>query len=281
MGDRYPTRSAHLRPGNPPVNVGFAAGSDFNSALENALLEIIERDSVWRAWVEGGATIERRQVPGCLKDMAPGPSGRFEIEPFGFPNDVGLDVAGALISDHATGVRLLGIACRDNWEAAVMKAAAEAFQLHVIANALQDPDAPVHRNADQGGALKPWRNARDYRALYRSDYHDLRDQLCHVQIYLDPDMGPLLDAQLVTARSRPASGNIAWTPSGSLIDRLADMDFEVIAVDVTTDDIRAAGFSVVRAVVPGMYSNAPRAFPFLGGRRLRMGTHLPPPLPYA
>ncbi|HBL29018.1 MAG TPA: bacteriocin biosynthesis protein SagD, partial [Acidobacteria bacterium] len=44
--------------------------------------------------------------------------------------------------------------------------------------------------------------------------------------------------------------------------------FRAISVDVTTPDVQAAGLCVVRVIVPGLYPNAPAAFPFLGGRRL-------------
>jgi ribosomal protein S12 methylthiotransferase accessory factor len=49
---------------------------------------------------------------------------------------------------------------------------------------------------------------------------------------------------------------------------LARHGFRALSVDVTTPDVRAAGLSVVRVIVPGLYPNAPAAFPCLGGRRL-------------
>jgi len=266
---------------NPPINAGIAAGQDANSALGNALLEVVERDCVWRVWADGGQAIECRPSPEWLEDLTRGPDGRFELELFSFPNDLGLAVVGALVTDRMTSVQLMGTACRESWETAAKKAIAEAFQLHVIANSLLDQDAPIHLAAAQGGALKPWRRARDYRVLYRSDWRDLRDQLCHVQLYLDPEMAPLLDEQLASARTGPTPRSIVAGTSETLSGRLSRRGFRVIAVDVTTDDVRAAGFTVIRAVVPGMYSNAPAAFPFLGGQRLRVGDRVPPPLPYA
>ena len=266
---------------NPPINAGIAAGTDFHATLEAALQEIVERDSVWRAWAQGGATIQRRTAPPWLVDVARGKDGRFELELFSFPNEFGLAVAGVLIADHATGVRLLGTACRETWARASMKAAAEAFQLQAIAVELLDPDAPIHRAAAAGGALKPWRLARDYRAAYRPDWRDLRDQLCHVQLYLDPAMGPLLDAQLAAARMGAVAGDEPEGTGGPLAARMLRAGFDVFVVDVTTADVRAAGFTVIRAVVPGLYSNAPAAFPFLGGKRLGRPVGPVPPLPYA
>jgi len=266
---------------HPPICAGIAAGPEFEATLEVALLEIVERDSVWRAWAEGGTTIRRRAVPPWLAEVACGSAGRFELELFSFPNEFGLAVAGALVTDRATRVRLLGTACRMTWAQASMKATAEAFQLLAIAVQMLDPHAPIHQAAADAGTLKPWRPARDYRAAYRADWRDVRDQLCHIQLYLDPSMGPLLDAQLAAARTSPVAGDEFGAVGVPLAARMLRRGFDVIAVEVTTEDARAAGFRVVRGVVPGMYSNTPAAFPFLGGRRLRWSGTPVPPLPYA
>ena len=50
--------------------------------------------------------------------------------------------------------------------------------------------------------------------------------------------------------------------------RLETQGLEAYSVDVTTPDVASVGLSVVRVVVPGLYGNAPAAFPPLGGRRL-------------
>ncbi|MFI0487518.1 YcaO-like family protein [Actinomadura sp. 9N215] len=49
---------------------------------------------------------------------------------------------------------------------------------------------------------------------------------------------------------------------------LDDQGLRAVVVDLTVPEAAAAGLSVVRVIVPGLYSNAPAAFPFLGGERL-------------
>lgn len=266
---------------NPPIHAGIAAGRSFDASLTAALLEVIERDSVWRCWAAGGITLQRLAAPRWLEAVAAGERSRFLIELFAFPNEFDLPVVGALVSDRTTGVRLLGTACRRSWTEAALKAVAEGFQLQAVANELLDPGSPVYRLASQGGALKPWRPERDFRAAYRPDWRDARDQLCHVQLYLDPAMGPLLDSQLAAARSGPCARAGAKRDGTPLDERFSRAGFDVFTVDLTTADVRAAGMTVIRALVPGMYSNAPAAFPFLGGRRLPRPARAVPPLPYA
>jgi ribosomal protein S12 methylthiotransferase accessory factor len=60
----------------------------------------------------------------------------------------------------------------------------------------------------------------------------------------------------------------APSSSGDCVRLLARHGLRAIAVDVTTPDIRSQGWFVMRVVVPGLYANAPAAFPLLGGSRL-------------
>jgi ribosomal protein S12 methylthiotransferase accessory factor len=53
------------------------------------------------------------------------------------------------------------------------------------------------------------------------------------------------------------------------VEMLAAKGLRALTVDLTTSDIRATGLRVARVLVPGFYSNAPAAFPLLGGNRLR------------
>lgn len=69
----------------------------------------------------------------------------------------------------------------------------------------------------------------------------------------------------------------------SLIALLTSRGHQPISVDLTTRDISIAGLHVVRVHSPGLYNNAPAAFPLLGGSRLTSAstTHLHLPVPLA
>lgn len=69
----------------------------------------------------------------------------------------------------------------------------------------------------------------------------------------------------------------------SLVALLMSRGHQPISVDLTTGDISIAGLHVVRILTPGLYNNAPAAFPLLGGSRLTSAstTHLHLPVPLA
>jgi ribosomal protein S12 methylthiotransferase accessory factor len=54
----------------------------------------------------------------------------------------------------------------------------------------------------------------------------------------------------------------------SYVEHIESAGLKVYAVDLTTTDIAMAGLRVARVLVPGLYCNAPAAFPLLGGYRL-------------
>ena len=233
------------------------------------------------SWTSGG-TGWRLEPPSWLARLARGPHGCLNTRFCRFPNDVGLEVVGALVVDEVLGYLSLGTACRPDALDAAVKALAEAAHVQMVMHELDDPHSAIARLGDRPESpLKPWRADRDYRHAYRADWRDATDPGCHMQAFLDP----VLVAQLVTElESWPAGGQISGCEPMPPCDparlvaetarALARHGVEVVSVDVTTDDVRSAGLYVVRLLAPGLYSNAPAAFPFLGGARLRQAQHV-------
>lgn len=56
-------------------------------------------------------------------------------------------------------------------------------------------------------------------------------------------------------------------PAGQYVRALADHGIRTVSVDVTTEDVRSAGYTVVRVLAAGLVGNAPPAFPLRGSRR--------------
>ena len=191
------------------------------------------------------------------------------------PNGFGFPVVGALVEDDARQIAVLGMACRTEPIAAAQKALAEAIYLWVFAQGLLDPEGHVWK-AIRGGvcdprAYKPYRADRSYQDAYRSDYRDMIDLGSHAQIYLDPRMLPHTH-QITHPDAVIPFSHLPFQPQGDdrarYLDALRHRGFSALSVDVTTSDVAAAGLSVVRVIVTGLYPNGPAAFPFLGGRRL-------------
>ncbi len=255
---------------HPLRHAGLAAGRSRAHAEGAALLELVERDAVHTAWTRP-APLRRVELPGWLHRLLQGPHRNLEPHVIQFPAAVDLSVVGVLLYDTDTELVGLGTACRPDPLAAVFKAAAEAAQLHMLAHALLEPgSAPLRLGAGPAGPLKPWRADRHYRRSYRPDWRDVRDLLCHAQLYLDPSMRTLLTGRLtggpqLTVGDLPTGGP---TSVAATVQHLSARGLRTISVDVTTSEVAACGWHVVRVVAPDLYDNAPAAFPYLGGRRL-------------
>jgi ribosomal protein S12 methylthiotransferase accessory factor len=257
---------------------GIAAGPGREAAEEAALEELIERDATMIWWLSGSPAlgISLEEVPAlCAALATPGAAGdpgaiRYHLvqirTPFAVP------VVGALVHDTALGILGLGVACRPDPLSAALKALVEAIHLRSFSRQLLDPEGSVWHSMRNGildaRAYKPYRADRAYLDDYRPDFRDVADLGAQSQIYLDPRM------QVHAARllAPPEQVRLADLPPvasrAAYLERLRRRGFQAVSVDVTTPDVRQAGLAVARVIVPGLYPNAPAAFPFLGGRRL-------------
>lgn len=272
---------------------GIAAGPDRLWAETSALFELIERDAASWTW-HGGAAIPPVAVPPWLRDKVQGPGLRLSF--YRLPNPFEVPVLAALAHDEANDLVAMGLAARAEPVAAALKAAAEALQLIITSRILDDPTSPYMRQVQVGApglGVKPWRKDRGYRKFYRRDWRDAWDLLCHLQIYHDPRMRSALKDRLGSGPELALQDVIGMGCHADqendirqeLIRRLAAAGHEPVAVDVTTPDVAPTGLRVVRVVAPGLYGNAPAAFPYLGGPRLASarasGSLCRRPIPYA
>ncbi|MDG4833946.1 YcaO-like family protein [Solwaraspora sp. WMMD1047] len=253
---------------------GIGAGTSTDAAVASALAEAIERDAMTLTWMTS-RTGTRLPMPDRLAGLAAGADGKLRTRLCRFPSDLGMPVLGALVHDTADGYVTLGTACHPDSDTAAGKALAEALHIQMVMRDLDDPHGAFAAvAATPGSPLKPWRADRAYLDDYRSDWHDATDPGCHMQAYLDPRLAHALIEVVDGWPAEPAPispGQPAATATlraRLLVDTVRAKGFDVVAVNVTTPDVRAAGLRVVRVVVPGLYSNAAAAFPLLGGARL-------------
>lgn len=273
-------RGAHA--GEPPTNgqayAGIAAGRTVADACRAALDEAVERDAVTLWWMSGApaSTVDVPAVGHLLDD--PDAAG-LDVTLLRIPSPFGIPVVGAALRDRARGVLTLGTAARGSTEAAAVKALAEAVASQRLSLELLDPDCVFWRAVADGridpAPYRPYREDRRYRDSFRRDWRDVTDLSLHLQIYLDPRMQETHAVRLMP------SGQPLEAPPGDLVGRLAEQSLRAVAVDLTTDDVAAAGLRVVRVVVPGLYCTAPAAFPPLGGSRLPAGPLVLDPVPFA
>jgi ribosomal protein S12 methylthiotransferase accessory factor len=264
----------------PPTNAlcyaGIATGETREQAERFALQELLERDAstLWWASDEPALLVEDGQE---IVDLLDDPfADQRTVRLLQVPSEFGVPVLGAFVEDHAERLVAFGTACRSDPREAAVKALVEAFGLLQVTKQLADPDGDIWRAVHTGEVgphtFKPFRPERDYAEAFRADYRDLIDLPAVAQLYLDPRMqGEALD------RLRPTKTvRLAEIPAGE-----GDLDLPTISVDLTTPDVRKAGLTVVRVIVPGLYGNAPAAFPYLGGTRLSDDGVVRPPIPLA
>lgn len=110
---------------------------------------------------------------------------------------------------------------------------------------------------------------------FADDYHDVLDFPDHSKVYMLREMRQHI-AYMWASKERVALADIPNRATGDItadlalcVEMLKQRGLQVVAVDVTTEDVREAGYQVVRVVIPGLqYINARHGFPQFGGRRL-------------
>ncbi|WP_219462539.1 YcaO-like family protein [Nonomuraea rhizosphaerae] len=269
----------HTRPPhtNMHANAGIAAGPSLERAERSALEELFERDAVTLWWLRGEQAV-RFTPSGSAGPVAEATSRGLSVTFLAIPSPFGVPVIGAFLEDRARQVVAFGTACRADPETAAAKAFTEAVVSYTMSLGLLDGDAPLWRTADH--PYRPFRADRSYRDAFRPDWHDLTDLELNLQLFLDPRMqGPSLD-RLRDPRPGPPPEPV---DPGDHVKRLSGAGLRAVGVDLTTPDVRATGLRVARVVVPGLYGNAPAAFPFLGGSRLGKAADelILDPLPFA
>lgn len=256
---------------------GIAAGRGRGDAERSALEELLERDATMIWWMSGSPCqrIDLGELPELRNLLATrGDSRHVHYHLIRIPSAFDVPVIGALCHDTRHQTVSLGVACRASPLAAARKALIEGAQLRGFALGLLDPEGSVWTAMARGyldpSVYRPFRADRRYAESFADDFSDITDLGSQSQYYLDPRthqrlQGILEPPTTVSMDSLPA---LYGNTRAALLEQLRQRRLRAISVDVTTPDVALSGIRVVRVIVPGLYPNAPAAFPFLGGRRL-------------
>jgi ribosomal protein S12 methylthiotransferase accessory factor len=247
----------------PMTTTGLGAGDTWAEAVLAGLHEVVERDAFTLAWLQ-------RAVPPLVDAATETPRirslrryGRFRL--FDLTHDIGLSTVLCLLEKPSAVGTVIAIGCatRLDGAAAAEKAVLEAFQSFPYIRELV--------RAEPGWTAEPgFANLRDFRDHCRlyTVHPEHRPGIAHL---LD---GPADVLPLHRAADPHAS---AHEQLKHAVARLQSCGLEAWVVDVTTPDVRAAGLTIVRVLVPG--SQPLHGFhqaAHLAGPRLRdAGKHLP------
>jgi ribosomal protein S12 methylthiotransferase accessory factor len=256
---------------------GLAAGPDLEFAIVSALQEIVERHCTMVWWANAEPLASIREFPpdlAALWNGAPALGGqRAWLIPL--PNEFGIPVMAGVVEHTAEHLFTAGFAARSDPRQAALKAWAEALTLQDGARNLDRPKGgyrqAIARGDVAGRFLKPWRVDRRYLDDYRSDFRDVVDLMCQLQVFLDPRAIEHTRSWVDTPAG-PGIGDIPPMPDGSLrgyADALESKGYEIFYADLTTRDVACTGLRVVRVFVPGLVGNFAAAFPYQGKGRLR------------
>ncbi|MER5618742.1 YcaO-like family protein [Streptomyces sp. NPDC002215] len=221
-----------------PVSTGCATHTDPLAAIANGLMEVVERDSIALTWLQ---KLRLPRLEFALDDLssehrayverAAGENIRTLL--FDATTNLGIPVVyGVQLADHDHDLAQLVVAtCDTDPGKAIAKLHREAASLRIAlrshAGRHTNPKDPEDTVSVIGGALL----AGKYDQRHRFDF------------LLEGDRPVRAFSEL----PRPADGTseLSW-----LLERLSRADCEVVVVDITTDEARQVGATVVRVMVP-------------------------------
>lgn len=269
------------RPGEPAIlcqaYAGIAAGDGVAQAERSALEELLERDAVTIWWSSGAeaAVLDVDCDPVLTPVLADARACGLDVNVLRIPCAFDVPVVGVFLEDRARGLVGFGSACRSTPGAAAQKALTEALVTYTITRELAEHDGAFW-TAVRAGRLaqdpyRLWRADRGYRSAFRADWRDMAVLEVNLQLYLDPVMQGEPLRRLREPRARDQLDALPSVPGDArtgYLDRLRAQGLFAVSFDLTTPDVARTGLRVARVVVPGLYHNAPAAFPLLGGTRL-------------
>jgi len=282
-----------------PVGLaGIAAGRSRRDALRSALLELIERDAA-TLWWSAGLRATECIIPAWTslhQQLTAGTRNTTRLWWLTLPTDLPAHVIAGCLHDQARDILAVGFAARLSLAEAIRKATAEAWQLHRVACDLLDPDSTLWRAHADGTInvrLRPYRLDRSYRDAFLPDFSDMTQLFHHAQYYLDPRahaaaLNRLTGLPAVDMAALEANPGRRIAPSRTaLVNDMTLADPSLFEADVTSSDMRRAGWRVLRAGSTRLCGNMPAAFPLLGNPRLQHAIELsalgfdPLPCPHA
>ncbi|MBT2365425.1 YcaO-like family protein [Streptomyces sp. ISL-10] len=217
-----------------PISTGCAIHSDVNQAVVNGICEAIERDAISLVWLQRMelAEIDVHDEPSLREEQRRVGDGFVRYRFYDATSDVGVPTVYAVVlSDHNDALsQLVMCATGPDPVDVVRKIYREAASSRIALQARRSvPDDPQNFTSVLHGAIhmgRPGkRDAFDFLLRRPRPTRRLAD------LPIAPDGSP--------------ARHVRW-----LVDRLAAVGAEVIAVELTTAEARQVGFRSVRVIVP-------------------------------
>ncbi len=242
-----------------PISTGLACNTSSSTATINAVCEVIERDAFTITWQRGCAV--PRILPETVSDRVYELVMRFQrcnakVSLFDMTTDTGVPCILSVLQSESVACPALTFAAAAslNAEEAACKSLEELAHTRRYMDEIRarfpplDPDPSYSNIIDQGSHLNFW--------CYESNA-ELAAWLFDSEVRIDFESIQSLE-----------SGN-ENRDLQTLGERLREVGYRALAVDLTTADVESIGLRVVRAIIPGLHplymGHSIRA---LGGKRL-------------
>ncbi|MCP4989104.1 MAG: hypothetical protein GY928_24505 [Colwellia sp.] len=219
------------------ISTGVAAHVTLEAALNGAICEVVERDAIAMTWL-AKLPLSKIQLPAVAPaTLAPNLSvlnqGLVKHYCFDATTDVGIPTVYAVQTLEGCDRMAQYVNCSTEFDASVAyaKTIREAGPARVV---FEDGYTPPD-------------NVEDFQSLYDGAAYLGRPEHRHEFNFLLNTPNQIDLASVKLAAPSDDKGRLNF-----LINRLREMDMEIIAVDLTTDELRELGIWVVRVVIPGL-----------------------------
>ncbi len=244
----------------PSTSTGMACHGSWARACLEGIYEVCERDAFAILWANRLSLPRLRVEPeSCFgRELARSLRGNSAVVFVRMTNDLGVPAVMAVLETWVGSRRLITIGLGAG--ASEVEAARSACH-EAIFEACRQGDLVV------SGAAERWKAAPDFSNVVDWEWHSL--------VYLQRDHQEALAFLTASPEEEPISdgGERAAEEDGAhltrVLTRMANLEQEVVAVDLTTREIREVGLQAVKVFVPGAVPLHPdHRYPWLSHRRL-------------
>ena len=250
----YPDRKEGEVVVTPSISTGLACRDTLDSAVLYGVLEVIERDALVLTWINQipapEINIEEVETLGEFQNRFSHMGGEFHL--FDITTDIAVPVVLGIgfFSHPEQPAAVTGASCRPILRSAAVRAFTEIGQEYPVAK---------------------WLMRTNNKYEYSPNYIDVTDFDNHVHFYTrrdNVDRFNFLFEDKGKRKRKDLSGCDSHVKK-KIIQLLKDKAMDVIAVDLTTPDVRELGFYTVRVIVPQLQPlNGDYRYRALGGKRL-------------
>ena len=216
-------------------STGLACGMQVERAILGGLCEVIERDAFAAMWQMRYAPRRLQIKESTMTRLLPGvrdvlKKGEVEITLWDISTDIGLPVVVCLVRNRHNATMSFGASASLFIDHAINKAVIESMHGYIWAHSILVGDLPI----PEADAI---RNPNDHFAHYL--LHERQEKLDF-----------LFENDEEISSEDPALRQLINLDA--LVQRLDQLGYRALVADVTSPDIGSLGFTVVRAMIPGM-----------------------------